>query len=113
MAQVRAPMPASRRAKQFSMFDALKGFKEALAAKERQPEPRRELAQDAIEEINRTLCALQPGDVVTIVYYCRYREEYCQITGSLVKIDSFWQILQIGKTCVDYVDVAAVVTESV
>lgn len=106
MAQVRAPMPASRRAKQFSMFDALKGFKEALAAKERQPEPRRELAQDAIEEINRTLCALQPGDMVTIVYYCRYREEYCQITGFLTKIDSFWQMLQVGTTCVDYEDIA-------
>ena len=33
MAQVRAPMPPSRRAKQFGMFDALKGLKEALAAK--------------------------------------------------------------------------------
>lgn len=110
MAQVRAPMPASRRAKQFSMFDALKGFKEALAAKERQPEPRRELAQDAIEEINHTLCALQPGDMVTIVYYCRYREEYCQITGSLTKIDSFWQMLQIGKICLDYEDLCKVNT---
>ena len=35
MAQVRAPMPPSKRAKIFSMFDALKGLKEALAAKER------------------------------------------------------------------------------
>ena len=113
MAQVRAPMPASQRAKQFSMFDALKGFKEALAAKERQPEPRRELAQDAIEEINRTLCALQPGDMVTIVYYCRYREEHCQITGSLVKIDSFWRILQIGTLCVDYEDLYMVNPQSV
>lgn len=69
MAQVRAPMPASRRAKQFSMFDALKGFKEALAAKERQPEPRRELAQDAIEELNRTINKLALGDIVTIVLF--------------------------------------------
>ena len=109
MAQVRAPMPVSRRAKQFSMFDALKGFKEALAAKERQPEPRRELAQDAIEEINRTLCALQPGDMVTVVYYCHYREEYCQITGSATKIDGYWRILQVGNVCVDYVDIAKVI----
>ena len=46
---VRAPMPPSRRAKIFSMFDALKGLKEALAAQERIPEPRRYLAEDAIE----------------------------------------------------------------
>ena len=31
---VRAPMPPSRRAKIFSMFDALKGLKEALAAQD-------------------------------------------------------------------------------
>ena len=49
------------------MFDALKGFKEALAAKERQPEPRRELAQDAIEELNRIINELALGDIVTIV----------------------------------------------
>ena len=91
------------------MFDALKGFKEALAAKERQPEPRRELAQDAIEELNRTLCTLQPGDMVTVVYYCRYREEYCQITGVVVKIDDFWKMIQVGTVCVDYADIAGVV----
>ena len=105
VAQVRAPMPASRRAKQFSMFDALKGFKEALAAKERQPEPRRELAQDAIEELNRTICSLQPGALVTVVYYCQYQEEYCQVTGSLTKNDSFWHFVQIEKTCIDYHDI--------
>lgn len=105
MAQVRAPMPPSRRAKQFSMFDALKGLKEALAAKERQPEPRKELAQDAVEELNRTICALKPGALVTVVYYCRYREEYCQITGAVEKVDAFWGFLQIGTVCVDFNDV--------
>lgn len=109
MAQVRAPMPASRRAKQFSMFDALKGLKEALAAKERQPEPRRELAQDAIEELNRMLCALQPGDMVTVVYYCKYREKYCQITGAVAKIDNYWKMIQVGTTCVDYADIVNIV----
>lgn len=46
-------MPPSKRAKIFSMFDALKGLKEALAAKERIPEERKILAADAIEELNR------------------------------------------------------------
>ena len=55
MAQVRAPMPPSKRAKIFSMFDALKGLKEALAAKERIPEERKILAADAIEELDRIL----------------------------------------------------------
>ena len=49
---VRAPMPASRRAKQFAPFDALKGLKEAIAEKERIPSPRRILAEDAQSELN-------------------------------------------------------------
>lgn len=106
MAQVRAPMPPSRRAKQFGMFDALKGLKEALAAKERQPEPRKELAPDAIEELNRTLQALEPGMTVTVVYYCRFREEYCQITGVVAKTDPFWKYLQIDTLCVDFGDIS-------
>ena len=105
MAQVRAPMPASRRAKQFSMFDALKGFKEALAAQERQPEPRRELAQDAIEELNYIIKKLHIGDIVTVAYYCNYRREYCQRTGILTRNDNYWKFLQIGALCVDYSDI--------
>ena len=109
MAQVRAPMPASRRAKQFSMFDALKGLKEALSAKERQPAPKRTLAPDAIEALNETLKALEKGAVVTVVYYCRFREEYCQITGQVTKVDSFWKCLQVGNICVDFSDVFEIV----
>lgn len=101
-------MPPSRRAKQFSMFDALKGLKEALAAKERQPEPRMELASDAIEELDRTLCTLSPGTVVTVVYYCRFRESYCQITGPVEKVDGFWKILQIANLCIDFCDVGSI-----
>ena len=105
MAQVRAPMPTSRRAKQFSMFDALKGFKEALAAKERQPEPRRELAQDAIEEINRTICELRTGELVTVVYYCRHQGEYCQLTGKFVKIDIHQKTIHIGVKIINSSDI--------
>ena len=105
MAQVRAPMPPSRRAKQFSMFDALKGLKEALAAKERLPDPRKELAQDAVEELNRTLCSLEVGTFITVVYYCQYQEEYCQITGTVSKIDWSWKYIQIGQVCVDFKEI--------
>lgn len=102
VAQVRAHMPPSRRAKQFSMFDALKGLKEALAAKERQPEPRKELAPDAIEELNETLCSLQPGMLVTVVYYCRYQEKYRQVTGTVSRIDPYWKVLYLGNVGIDF-----------
>ena len=105
MAQVRAPMPPSKRAKQFSMFDALKGLKEALAAKEQIPEERKILAADAIEELNRTLVELEKGSTITVVYYCTHGQCYNQLTGPLTKIDSYWRNIQIGQVCVDFEDV--------
>lgn len=65
---LRAPMPPSRRAKQFVPFDALKGLKEAIAQKEHTPTLRRELSEDAIAEINARLSDLKPGQLVTVVY---------------------------------------------
>ena len=110
MAQVRAPMPPSRRAKQFSMFDALKGLQEALAAKERLPEPRKELAQDAAEELNQLLCSLEKGASVTVVYYCKYQQEYHQITGTVSNIDTYWKTLYLGKLGIDFVELAEIRT---
>ena len=105
MEQVRAPMPPSKRAKIFSMFDALKGLKEALAAKERIPEERKILAEDAIEELNRTLTELGIGTTITVVYYCTHGKCYNQLTGPVIKIDSFWHHLQLGQICVDFEDI--------
>lgn len=81
---VRAPMPASRRAKQFAPFDALKGLKEAIAEKERIPTPRRILAEDALAELNQKISQLRKGTIVTVVYYCIYEQEYHQICISSV-----------------------------
>ena len=105
MAKVRAHMPPSKRAKIFSMFDALKGLKEALAAKEHIPEERRILASDAIEELNRILTALEKGTIVTVVYYCIHSQCYNQLTGPVTKIDSFWHNLQLGQVCIDFEDI--------
>lgn len=109
MAQVRAPMPPSRRAKIFSMFDALKGLKEALAAKERIPEERKILAVDAIEELNRILTSLEKGSTITVVYYCSHSHCYNQLTGPVIKIDSYWHYLQLGKICIDFEDIYEVI----
>ena len=105
---VRAPMPASRRAKQFAPFDALKGLKEAIAEKERIPTPRRILADDAIEELNRLLSQLRKGNIVTVVYYCIYEQEYHQITGAVVSLDTYWKLLQIGNMAIDFSEIAEI-----
>lgn len=105
MAQVRAPMPPSKRAKIFSMFDALKGLKEALAAKERVPEERKILAADAIEELNNILTKLEKGTIVTVIYYCTYGQCYSQLTGPVSKIDVFWRSIQLGQIYIDFEDI--------
>lgn len=105
---VRAPMPASRRAKQFAPFDALKGLKEAIAEKERIPTPRRILAEDALTELNQKLSQLRKGNFVTVVYYCIYTQEYHQITGAVVSVDRYWSLLQIGNISIDFSEIAEI-----
>ena len=100
MGRVRVPMPPSQRAKIFSMFDALKGLKEALALQEKQPEPRRYLAEDAIADLNNKLKKLETGHIITAVYYCEYSHEYRQLTGPLKKVDLFWNQIEIGNSCI-------------
>ena len=105
---IRAPMPASRRANQFAPFDALKGLKEAIAEKERIPTPRRILAEDALAELNQKLSQLCKGTIVTVVYYCIYEQEYHQITGAVVSVDSYWSLLQIGNMSIDFSEISEI-----
>jgi len=99
---VRAPMPRSKRAKVFQPFDALTGLREAIAAKERVIVPKRELTEDSIAEINKTLMELQRGQIITVVYYGTYEQNYLQLTGVVSKIDSIWSNLQIGRTLLNF-----------
>ena len=102
---VRALMPPSRRAKQFAPFDALKGLKEAIARKEHVPEPRRELSEEAIAEINAKLTMLKPGSWVTVVYYCDYTQEVHQLTGQVFKVDPYWKTLQVGNISIEFSEI--------
>ena len=108
------PMPASRWAKIFAPFDALKGFSEAVAAKETQYEYKRELMEDDIAEINRRLerlhqltwnsrMARQNQARATIRYFvpCKGKENFAYgnagtyetITGLVLRVDA-----DVGKT---------------
>lgn len=98
----RVPMPIKMRAKQFAMFDALKGLTEAIAEKENRTEPRRELSQERIEELNAKLQQMEKGDMITVVYYCQYAKQYRQLSGSVTKIDSYWRVLQINAVSISF-----------
>jgi len=108
---VRAPMPRSRRAKQFMPFDALRGLKEAIAAKERVVEPRRYPSEDAIAEINEKLLGLHKGQIVTVVYYGIYEQIYLQLTGPVTKVDPYWHHLQVGNTTIGVPEIDQLLTD--
>lgn len=105
-------MPPSRRAKQFMMFDALHGLKEAIAAKEKIKIPKKELSEDMIAELNKTLTELHKGQLVTVVYYDSHEENYLQFTGPVVKIDSYWNMLQVGGICIEFGEITGLIPES-
>ena len=108
---VRAPMPPSRRAKQFVPFDALKGLKEAIAAKEKRPEPRRELSDYMKAQISKALSELRKGQQVTVVYYDTLEQETIQITGNVMKVDAYWQTLQVNKVAIDFSEIYEIISE--
>lgn len=110
---VRAPMPRARRAKVFQPFDALVGLREAIAAKERVTEPKRELTEDSIAEINKILMELQQGQIITVVYYGDYEQNYLQLTGPVTKVDPYWSSLQIGNTILNFPEIYQIATEPV
>lgn len=105
-------MPIRMRAKQFAMFDALKGLTEAIAEKEQQFYPKRELTEDRISEINQSLSELQVGELITLSYYSQYGKQYRQLTGAVTRIDSFWKEIQVGGVTVCFSEVDAITVET-
>ena len=88
----------------------MRGLKEAIAAKERVIEPRRYLSEDAIAEINDSLLGLHKGQIITIVYYGDREQSYLQLTGPVMKIDVYWQYLQIGNITIEFPEITRLLT---
>ena len=74
-------------------FDALRGLKEAIAAKEKRTEPRRELTDYVKEQINMALAELSKGQQITVVYYDSLEQQTMQITGTVTKVNICWKTL--------------------
>lgn len=103
-------MSQAMRAKQFMPFKALTGLDEALAERERIIVPKKELSEHTIEELNRKLCSLEKGQIVTIVYYGMYEQNYKQLTGPVEKIDAYWKSVQLGNVQIHFSEIAEIVT---
>ena len=91
------------RAKIFAPFDALKGFREALRAKERVTVPKRELAEDRLAELDSKVRQMKDGDAVLVTYY---RDgEYLTLAATVKKIDIMARELVFDGTMIDFDDI--------
>ena len=102
---IRTPMPIRMRAKQFMMFDAMKGLTEAIAEKERCYNTRKELSEDRIAELELLISSFQVGFTVDITYYCSYSHRYKRITGVVSKVDQYWKQILVDSVVIDFCDI--------
>lgn len=93
------------RAKQFVPFAALKGYEEALRAKEKITVEKSELSEEKKEELDYKLRQIRRNDIVTVVYFCK--DEYLKIEGMVSKMDTDARILKIVNTKIAFDDIYA------
>ncbi|WP_125142269.1 YolD-like family protein [Clostridium transplantifaecale] len=93
----------TERAKIFAPFDCLKGFREALAQKERIIVPRSELSEESKEELDRRLRQIKKNDIITVIYF--RNGEYIKITGMVSSLELTSRILKIINTKILFDDI--------
>ena len=103
MSKERAKMSIADRAKQFMSFDALKGFGKELEAMERIPADRPLLADDRTDELDRIIKQIEPGNIITVIYYDS--GEYIKRSGVVSEIDMEQRRLCIVKTIILFDDI--------
>ena len=122
-------MDVGRRAKLFAPFDALKGFNEAVSAKNELYVPRKELSEEEQEELNRRLAILRRmtmnsrlarGNALQITVTCyfpctdensdafRVRGQYRTVKGICMRIDPESSKTLVGSTWVDFKDICRI-----
>lgn len=99
----RPKMDRAERAKQFLPFDALKGFRETLAQKERIVVERTELSEEYREELDRRMQRVLKNDIITVVYF--HDGEYVQVTGMVSRLDVTSRIIKIVNTKISFEDI--------
>ena len=97
----------SQRAKIFIPFEPLKGFRQALAERERLANvtSRRDLSQEQREEISAKLSALSPGDMVRVSHYV---EDHYELTvGQVVRVSVPDGTITVEKTTIRFGDLGS------
>ncbi len=91
------------RAKQFMPFAALKGYEEALRAKEKIVVEKVELSEEKKAELNRKLFQIEKNDIINVVYFAK--GEYIRIEGMVSRMDRDAGLLKIVNTKIPFSDI--------
>ena len=91
------------RAKQFLPFDALNGFREAIAEKEKLVVKKVILSEEELEKLSQSILKINRDDVIYIKYY--NKKEYLNIKGRVSKIDFIYKYLIIEKCKIFFDDI--------
>ena len=104
-------MTGLERAKQFMPFAALRGYEEALRAKEHVTVDRKELTEERMCELDEVMHRIQLKDMVTVIYY--QKGEYVKLTGLVSKVDEDSRFIKIVNTKVPFEDIYSIsITDS-
>ena len=91
------------RAKQFMPFAALKGYEEALRAKEKIVVEKIELSEEKKAELDYKIQQIQKNDIVTVVYFVK--DEYIKLEGMVSRLDKDARVLKIVNTKIPFEDI--------
>lgn len=91
------------RAKQFMPFAALKGYEEALRAKEKIVVEKIELSEEKKAELDYKIQQIQKNDIVTVVYFLK--DEYIKLEGMVSRLDRDARVLKIVNTKIPFEDI--------
>ena len=91
------------RAKQFVPFAAVKGYEEALRAKEKIVVEKIDLSEERKEELDFKLHQIHKNDIITVVYF--YKDEYIKIEGMVSRLDIDARVLKVVNTRIPFNDI--------
>ena len=99
------------RAKQFVPFAAVKGYEEALRAKEKIVVEKIELSEEKKVELDFKLHQIKKNDMVTVVYF--YKDEYIKLEGMVSRMDKDARVLKIVNTKIPFEDIYDIIGEKI
>lgn len=84
-------------------FAALKGYEEALRAKEKIVVEKIELSEEKKAELDYKIQQIQKNDIVTVVYFLK--DEYIKLEGMVSRLDRDARVLKIVNTKIPFEDI--------